>query len=505
VALAWAATAPAITWEPLHLDEAIMLEFSRHSLPSIVNDVFVNRGGAPTQFFVEHATLAWPGGIIGLRAPSLVFFLLSLPVAAAVGRRLSDEREALLLPFLLALAPLADELATFARMYALLLLGVLCTTWLSLRAAGRGDPRSWRAAGIAAGLLVYLHPIAPLYALLALLTGLAARPSWRASPRELRPALFAAVLVASPYAYALAVLRARYRVGEAPRLQTTAGRSVPLESLHVLTPGGSSGLLLFAMLALAGFVWIAQRQLPIAVALASWLVVPIAFFTLVPAQTRFFGRYLVPALPMFLLLVVAGCFAVTATVRVPMEVAAVFALALAAIEGYDDVGRLQKLRRLDLPGLAAAAHPSDVLFSSTGSPRSDRPPELLDDYVALRSEPTGRVEELPAIDPRYEEGLVEKGRARVDAFLSASPATARGLWIFRGRSRRIDAALRRLAPTFETERISPEVAIVRSRWPASAIVLVRQALLVRIAWGLRTPADRWPRVIASVDRAALRR
>jgi hypothetical protein len=79
------------------------------------------------------------------------------------------------------------------------------------------------------------------------------------------------------------------------------------------------------------------------------------------------------------------------------------------------------------------------------------------------------------------------------------------VWIFRGVPRRVDAAVRRLSTTFETHRISPELLIVRSRTPASAKELVREALVVRTAWGLKTPADRWPRVIASVDRAALGR
>jgi hypothetical protein len=503
VALAAAATAPAVTWEPLHLDEAIMLHFSRLSFGSIVKDVFIDRGGAPAQFFVEHVTLSWPGGAAGLRVPSLLFFLLALPVAAAVARSLLDERAALLLPFLLALAPLADELATFARMYALFLLTVLGATWLGIRAAERRDARAWAAAGAAAGLLVYVHPIAPLYAPLALLTGLALRPSWRPGVRELRPALVAGVAVAVPYAYAVGVLRSRYHVGEASRLSTTAGRSVPVESLYALTPGGTGGLLVFAALALTGLVWLARRRRPVAVALAAWLVVPVGFFWLVPAQTRFFGRYLIPSLPAFLLLVLAGCFALASLLpRATFAAAATLVLALVALEGHDAVDRLRTLERLHLPALASAVRNTDVLFSSTGSPRADRPPELLDEYIALEASPADRVEELPAIDPRYERGLVQKGRAHVEAFLHANTAEARGLWIFGGRSSRIDALLRRLSPTFERRRISATIAIVRSLAPAPPAALVRQALRVRTAWGLQTPADRWPRVIASVDRAS---
>lgn len=503
--VALAVTAPAVWWEPLHLDEAIMLEFSRESVPSIIKDVFIHRGGGPAQFVVEHVTLRWPGGIEGLRIPSLVFFLLSLPLAAGFARRLIGKREGLLLPFLLALAPLAVGLATFARMYALFLFAVLGATWLGLRAAEQQDPRWWLGAGAAAGLLVYVHPIAPLYAPLALLTGLATRPSWRPTLRELRPAIIAAVVVAAPYLYALAVLRSRYHVGEAGRLQTTAGRSVPVETLYALTPGGTGGLVLFAAFALAGLAWLAKRRLPVAVALGTWLLVPVGFFTLVPAQTRFFGRYLVPALPAFLLLALVGCLALASLVRVPVAVGAFLVLALVVIEGREDVDHLRTLHALDLPALSAAVRGSDVLFSSTGSPISDRPPELLDDYVALRSTPAARVEELPAIDPRYESGLVEKGRADVDVFLRSGAPPARGLWIFRGRPSRVDAALKRLALIFETRRISPSVAIVRSRSPASPRALVLEALRVRTAWGLTTPADRWPRVIAFVDRAALSR
>ena len=494
-----AAALPAIRWEPLHLDEATMLSFSRRSLWAIVQDVFVDRGGAPAQFFVEHATLSWPGGIEGLRGPSLVFFLLALPVAGAVARHLLGESAGLLLPLLLAPAPLAVELATFARMYALFLLAVLCATWLGMRAAERGRTSDWAVAGAAAGALVYVHPIAPLYAPLALLTGLALR---RRPWRELRPALVAGAVVALPYAYALAVLGSRYHVGEATRLRTTAGRSVPEESLYALTPGRTLGMLLCTALALAGLAWLARDRRPVALALAAWLVVPIAFFTLVPAETRFFGRYLLPTLPAFLLLVLAGCFAVVHLARGPIALAVALVIVLAVLEAGGDAQRLRDLHRLHLPALVAATSPDDVLFSSTGSPRADRPPELLDDYVALEARTAGRVEELPAIDPRYERGLLAKGRDRVETFLR-SGTEGPGVWVFRGKPRRVDAAERRLTPGYETVRVSRELLLVRTRTPAPPRELVRRSLAVRTAWGLSTPADRWPRLLVSVDRASL--
>ena len=105
---------PALWWEPLHLDEAITIDYARRSYASIVTDVFLDRGGAPLHFFVEHVTLAVPGGIEGLRLPSVVFFLCSLVLAAVFARELAGEGVALLTPVLLAVAPLGVSLATAA-------------------------------------------------------------------------------------------------------------------------------------------------------------------------------------------------------------------------------------------------------------------------------------------------------------------------------------------------------------------------------------------------------
>jgi hypothetical protein len=215
--IAWAAAVvigaavclPAIWWEPLHLDERVMLELARGSLPDIVRNVFVDRGGAPAQFVIERVTLAWPGGLAGLRGPSLLFFLLALPCAGLLAHGLAGRVEAVAVPLLLALAPLAVGLATFARMYALFLLLVIVTALAAIR-AGRSRSRSWWiAAGSLGAALAYVHPIAPLYAVPAFACGLAVRDgSLRDGLREAQPGLVAAAVVAIPYLYALAVLRA---------------------------------------------------------------------------------------------------------------------------------------------------------------------------------------------------------------------------------------------------------------------------------------------------------
>jgi hypothetical protein len=500
VVLGGAVCLPAIWWEPLHLDERVMLEFARGSLPGIVRNVFIDRGGAPAQFVIERVTLAWPGGLAGLRGPSLLFFLLALPCAGLLARELAGRVEAIAVPLLLALAPLAVGLATFARMYALFLLLVIVAALVAIRAGSTRSRAWWIAAGALGAGLAYVHPIAPLYAVPAFACGLAVRDGpLRDGLRDARPGLVAAAVVALPYLYALAVLRDRYGVGEAGTLSTTAGRTVPEEALRALSPTGVPGLVVFGLLALAGTVQLTRERPRIAALLVLWVVVPIAFFTIVPAETRFFGRYVLPALPAFLVLVVAGCRLLGR--RLPIALVLV-AIAL-VLEGAGAADRLRALYDLDLRALPTVAA-NVVLFSSTGSPRSDRPPELLDDLVGLRTGTPDRVEELPAIDPRYETGLVAKGERNVRAFLAGTGAR-RGMWIFRGNVRRVSAAARRLATNRDlaVAQIGDELLVVSSRSALERRRLIELGIRVRTSWGTETPADRWPRTLVVIDRKVL--
>lgn len=481
---------PALWWEPLHLDERITIEFAERSYASIVSDVFVDRGGAPLHFFIEHVTLRSPGGIEGLRLPSLLFFLISLLLAARLAHELAGGAVALATPILLAAAPLGLSLATFARMYSLFVAAVLATTLLAVHAGRTAARRDWIFAGAAAGALVYVHPIAPLYGVLAVATGLlVSGRSAAALAREALPGAGVALAVAAPYAYALAVLRSRYDVFESGRLQTTAGRSVPEEALQALTPGGGTGAILLLALALVGLVSLGRACRRVAVALGLWLAVPISFFWLVPASTRFFGRYLAPAEPVFYVLVATGCFAVAGRRRLVGAAAVAAVVAVGVLERVDS---LRAMHELGLRDLVAAVEPEAVLFSSTGTPISDRPPELLDDYLELEGRSIRHVEELPGIDLRYETGLAERGRANVAAFV-ASSEPGRGFWVFRGPNRRVDRALRRVAryPDLAAERPSPTLLVIRSRAPAAPAALIAQGLRARTAWTLNSPADRW--------------
>ena len=511
-ALAAAASLPAVWWEPLHIDEAVTLEFAPQSPPEILRDVFVERGGAPVFFLVEHVSLHWPGGLGGLRLPSFLFLLAALVLSVPVARELGGRHAALLLPPLLAVAPLAVALATFARMYTLLLAGVLLAVWLLLRAARRSERSAWILAGVATGALVYAHPIAPLYGGLALSTaylhsGLPLRPFLRSA----WPGLLALAAVAAPYLYALAVLGRHYGVGspESSLARSPSDRSVATETLLALTPGARTGAALLLALTIWGFVSVLKVDRRTGAALALWLVVPVAFFSLVPSETAFFARYLLPALPFFLLLVVLGCLAAGRLVPWPLPVAIGLVTAIVAWGAADAVSRLDRLRDLRLPAVvdAVAASGDVALFSSTGTQVAARPGELLDAYVALEVAEAARAEELPDPDPAYAEDIHGEGVAAVREFIDAMRGARHGIWLFSGSPRRLDLASARLKaePGLRIGRISPELLLVRSREPLHSRALVEQSLLVRAAWLGERGRDRWSRILMAIEEDALAR
>ena len=220
------------------------------------------------------------------------------------------------------------------------------------------------------------------------------------------------------------MLRSRYNVGEAGLVSTTAGRTIAEEALRALSPQGTIGVAAFCALALAGVVQLARERPRVAVLLITWVAIPIVFFSAVPAETRFFGRYVLPALPAFLILVVAGCRLLGR--RLPI-VAALVVLAV-AVEGGDDVERLNGLHGLDLRALPTVPRDA-VLFSSTGSPRPTAR-RSCSTTSSSSNRAADRVEELPAIDPRYDTNCSRRGRGvSVHSSPRAIPDTASGSFV----------------------------------------------------------------------------
>lgn len=274
----------------------------------------------------------------------------------------------------------------------------------------------------------------------------------------------------------------------------------------MLAPGGTLGAAAVAVATAVGALWLGRRRPRVAVLLVAWVAVPIVFFTVVPAENaRFYGRYLLPALPAYLLLAVLGFLAAGALARRRALVGTVLTAGLLAVAVANDLRRLDRLRPLRIAELAAVLQPGTVLFSSTGTPISDRPPELLDTYVLLERPELEHVEELPAIDPRYQPDVGRRGAALAAAFLRTERGTRHGAWIFRGPERRVALAGRRLAGERRVvmRRISPVLLLVVTSVPEQARSLLELGVVVRVSWSIHSPADRFVHVIIDADRRAL--
>jgi hypothetical protein len=192
------------------------------------------------------------------------------------------------------------------------------------------------------------------------------------------------------------------------------------------------------------------------------------------------------------LLVAAGCATVGRRAPRPLLGAAVLVALVLALEAHLDFLRLERLRTQDLRALvtAAAAGEAGVLFSATGSPAAGRPPELLDEYVALAVGDLQRADEGSVGSLR---GFVESGTSGV------------GLWIFRGPQARIDRTRARLDadPHVQAQTVGSGLLLVRSVAPEPAARLVAQAARVRRAWIESGQRDLVARRLLAVDRAAL--
>src|SRR5581483_11849817 len=105
----------AIWWAPLNVDEELTRRVGTEPFGAIFHIVSSERGGGPLHFWLEHFALQWPGGLVGLRGPSLIFFLAALPAVALVARELGGEGAAAVAVLLTAAAPLAISTATFGR------------------------------------------------------------------------------------------------------------------------------------------------------------------------------------------------------------------------------------------------------------------------------------------------------------------------------------------------------------------------------------------------------
>src|SRR5262249_45663481 len=104
----------AVLRSPINVDEELTLRIARGGFGSIFG-IVRGRGGGPFHFWLEHVTTEWPGGLAGLRVPSIVFMLAALPAIVLIADELAGRAEAAVTVLLFASAPLAVSYSSFGR------------------------------------------------------------------------------------------------------------------------------------------------------------------------------------------------------------------------------------------------------------------------------------------------------------------------------------------------------------------------------------------------------
>jgi hypothetical protein len=492
--LVWLAL-PTVWWTPLNVDEELTIRVSDFSFAHVFDIVSTKRGGGPLHFWLEHFLLGWWPGLGSLRIPSLLFICLGLPAVALIARRLVGDEASAGVVLLTAASPIPVLYATFGRPHTLLFAWLMWSTLLALKAAESGDRRLWAAAGAVLGLSVFVHPTAPLYAGTALIATLlyAPRPP-RAVLRQAWPGVLTFTLTFAPYYLrTLHVLGDRYGVSSgSARGRTFSGQPVWEDARHFIAPSAHN-VNYFSVLAAIGLVaLLVQRRARVVAFCLLSVATPIVFFSVVPASgdsALFFDRYMIPVIPAFLVLVMAGVVAL-ARFAGPLRllVIGVGVGWLLVHELHYDLRQRNHTRAIGVETIAEAAarQPAgSVLFGSTGTNGAlfssfdyGHPANLLDRYVALS------VDSLQLVD--------DDACERALPFLHGATTPRYGIWLFYAATPDEErAATAALAATGAViVRPSPGSFLLRSPTKLAPEALIRLGRSYRLAWRGAVPSNR---------------
>jgi hypothetical protein len=512
--LVWLAL-PTVWWTPLNVDEELTIRVSEFSFANVFDIVSTKRGGGPLHFWLEHFLLGWWPSLDSLRIPSLVFICVALPAVALIARRLLGDEVSAGVVLLTAASPIPVLYATFGRPHTLLFAWLMWSTLLALKAAERGDRRLWIAAGSVLGLSVFVHPTAPLYAGTALVAALLYAPrDPRSVWREAWPGVAAFALAFGPYYLrTLHVLGDRYGVSSgAASGRTFSGRPVWEDALRFIAPGAHD-VNYFSVLALIGLIaLLVERRYRVVVFCVLTVAAPVVFFSVVPASgdsALFFDRYMIPTVPAFLVLVMAGVVALgrlTALVRfaAPLRLLVIPVLVgwLLIHELHYDLRHRDHTRAIGIEAVAdaAARQPAgSVLFGSTGTSGAlfsafdyGHPANLLDRYVAL-STPSLQL----ADDDSCERAL---------PFVQGEQTPRYGIWLFYAvapdEQRAAAAALARTGAVIV--RPGPAYFLLRSPMRLAPAALIRLGRTYRLAWRDAVPSNRRVNELLIADRELLK-
>jgi len=143
--------------QSLWFDEAASVAHSQGSLAQLLHSLTTGEGSPPLYFLLLHLVLRVGHSEIAVRAMSVVFGLLSIPLLYFFARALFGPATGLIAALLLAVSPFALYYSQEARPYALLMALSIASCYTLLLAVKRPGPTRWPAYGAVTLAALYTH------------------------------------------------------------------------------------------------------------------------------------------------------------------------------------------------------------------------------------------------------------------------------------------------------------------------------------------------------------
>ena len=318
-----------LAYESLEIDEADAFYLALADFPTLVGRMMQPGENGPLYFLLLRLWIGLAGtSEFALRYFSLLPAVLAIPLMFVVGRRLAGPRVGLIAALLFVPSSYLLYYAQMTKMYSLVLLLSLLSSYLFLRALERPSARWWAAYTGVTTLALYTHVfgalLIPWHALFALLT-------IKQHRRALVPWLVSLGFLTLPYlplglqrmaAIAAPASLNRQFTGPQNLVGMVATLAREYGTRYDLLPGPLlSGF--FLALALGGVVALLvappatnKSRLPLLFITLGALIPLLASYTLVMLGVPLFAsRYLIITLPMFYLLWAAALAALAARSR----------------------------------------------------------------------------------------------------------------------------------------------------------------------------------------------
>lgn len=377
-----------LTTESIWLDEATSIWLARMSLPDLVRWTAVDIH-PPFYYMTLHVWLLIGDGEAQVRLLSVVMGVAGVATLYLLARRLFNLWVAMAAAALLALSPLHVWYSQETRMYAMLTLLGLLTSYLMVRALLDNSRPAWIGYAACAILMLYTH----YYALFVLLfqNVVAAYLAWHGDIERQALGRWIVMQVVAALAFLpwLPVMIGQVRSGGGGWVARTGVPSVRdlagVASLYTLGPDLAwyAPLLRRAAYAVCGLLVLVglfsgRRQghgLSVGVAFCLlYLVVPVTTsWAVSQAKPLFSQRYLLPFLPPYYILLANGLDTLRTSIVRPSAARWLWAAALAAllvVGGIGIVGSATHEQQADWRGIAtyivSNAQPDDVVVFVPG-------------------------------------------------------------------------------------------------------------------------------------------